>query len=82
MVKTLVLKGFSYRKTIAVWELLICTTSTVKVKVKQSLFRPRGLHKVEASRISRQLAHESGKVVTPGDRPPLPPGCIPGTLFF
>jgi hypothetical protein len=53
MITTLVLKGFYYRKARAVWALLICTTSTVKVKVRQFLFRPWGLHEVEASRVSR-----------------------------
>jgi len=33
------------------------------------------------SQISRQSAHEGGKVVTPTHRPPLPPGNIPGTHF-
>jgi len=31
--------------------------------------------------ISRQSAHEGGKVVSPKYRPPLPPGNIPGTHF-
>jgi len=31
--------------------------------------------------ISRQSAHESGKVVSPTHRPPLHPGNIPGTHF-
>jgi hypothetical protein len=31
--------------------------------------------------ISRQSAHEGGKVVSPTHRPPLPPGNIPGTHF-
>ena len=38
----------------------------VKVKVKQSLYKP---------------AHEGGKVVSPTQRPPLHPGNIPGTNF-
>jgi len=33
------------------------------------------------SQISRHSAHESGKVVSPTHRPPLPPGNIPGTHF-
>jgi hypothetical protein len=32
--------------------------------------------------ISRQPAHESGKVVSPTHRPPLPPGNIPATHFY
>jgi len=31
------------------------------------------------SHISGQLAHEGGKVVSPTNRPPLPPRNIPGT---
>ena len=34
---------------------------------------PLGLQKVEAPRIFRQSAHEDGKVVSPKNRPPLPP---------
>jgi hypothetical protein len=34
-----------------------------------------------APRISRQSAHEGGKVVSPTHRPSLPPGRIPGTYF-
>jgi hypothetical protein len=33
------------------------------------------------SQISRQSAHEGGKVVSPTHRPPSPPGNIPGTHF-
>ena len=33
------------------------------------------------SQISRQSAHEGGKVINPTHRPPLPPGNIPGTYF-
>jgi hypothetical protein len=56
----------------------------VKVKVKQYHYRseqalwvPEGW----GSQISRQLAHEGGKVVSPVHRPHLPPGNIPGTHF-
>jgi hypothetical protein len=31
--------------------------------------------------MSRQSAHEGGKVVSPSHRPPLPSGNIPGTHF-
>jgi len=41
------------------------------------LDRPLQLQEVEASRISRQSAHEGGKVVTPTHRPHLPPGYSP-----
>jgi hypothetical protein len=38
---------------------------------------PLGLQEVEASRISRQSAHDGGKVVSPKHRPLLPPREIP-----
>jgi hypothetical protein len=50
---------------------------TIKSKnVKQSLYRPGEAPRVPAgctSRISRQSAHEDGKVVSPTHWPPLPP---------
>ena len=36
---------------------------------------------VGSSQISRQLAHEGGKVVNPTHRSTLPPGNIPGNHF-
>jgi hypothetical protein len=45
------------------------------------LDRPLAFQEVEAPRISRQSAHEGGKVVSPTHWPPLPTGNIPGTHF-
>jgi hypothetical protein len=46
-----------------------------------SLDRSWVLQEVEASRISRQSAHEGGKVVSLMHRPPLPPHVIPFILI-
>ena len=47
-----------------------------KLKVKLSLYMPREALRASPI-ISRQSAHEVGIVLSPKDRPPLPPGDIP-----
>ena len=42
---------------------------------------PWVFQEAEAARFKRQSAHESGEVVSPTRRPPLPTGNIPGTHF-
>ena len=62
----------------------ILNLGDVKVKIKQSHYRPGEALRVPAgwgSQISRQSAQEGGKVVSPTQGPTLPPENIPGTHF-
>jgi len=60
----------------------ITVIKAIPLQAWTGLDRPLGLQEDEASRISRQLAREGGKVVSPAHRTPLPSGNIPGTRFF
>jgi hypothetical protein len=68
-------------KTLLVWLRLFLHCDTLK---KLSRYRPGWTLGVPGgwdSRISRQSAHEGGKVVSATHRPSLPPGKILGTHF-
>jgi hypothetical protein len=54
-------------------------------KVKQSYYRPRQAPRFPGgwgSKFSGHSAQEDSKFVSPTQRPPLPPGNIPGTHFY
>lgn len=58
--------------------------TVIYVKVKESVYKlaqTQGLQVVKVPRSSRQLAHESGKVVSLMHQPPLPKGATPATHF-
>jgi hypothetical protein len=58
--------------------ILVFVISPIK---KLSLYKSVGVQEVEAPGVSRQSAHEGGKVVRPTHRPPLPQGDTTGTPF-
>ena len=58
----------------------VITRESSHMQLKQSLYKSEQVLSVPGcfvSQISRQLAHDCGKVVTPKHRPHLPPGDIP-----
>ena len=76
-----IFRRFSQKCKISI---LIYTGMYDNKMVKQSHYRPGQALRVPGgwgSQISRQSAHEGGKVVNPTHWPPLPPGNIAGTHF-
>jgi len=72
----------SVNKCFVSW-ILICLCVYTK-QVKQPHYKPGQALRIPGvwgSKISRQSAHEGGKVASRTHRPPLPPGNIPGTHF-
>ena len=71
------LVSFSFNNTTSISELNLKTTEHISAVTRTKsnpytgLDRPLRLQKVEAPRISIQLAHEGGKVLSPRHRPPL-----------
>jgi hypothetical protein len=51
------------------------------IKQPSTYEKPEAASSVLGSKISRQSAHEGGRVVSPTHQPPLPPENIPGTHF-
>ena len=62
-------------------KLFISLGSHNRVGIKGKVNPLQAWKGLEGSQISRQSAHEGGKVVSPTHRPPLPSGNIPGTYF-
>jgi len=58
------------------------TVKYIKSSLTTGLDRPSEFQEVEAPRFQDNRHIEDGMVVSPTDRPPLPPGNIPGTHFY
>jgi len=74
----------SYGQSIRVERLTNKKSRKYVTKMGKRHYRPGQALRVPGvwgSRISRQLAFECGRIVSPTHRPPLPPGHIPGTHF-
>jgi hypothetical protein len=73
------LPSVSCRNTVAVYRRVPSQEYKLRMTIRES--NPYTDLGAEAPRISRHLAHEGGKVVSPAHRPSLPNRRYPGTNF-